>query len=288
MRPLALLAVLALGTVFVLLTASGPSGRAAGESGGATGGGALVYSNRPADTHGLPVALFESYAIAEFGGEVQLAGTARSKPVVSVLMASYACQHGSARSCHTTPGASFSWPLTLEIYRAGPRDSRGTLLARTTKRFQIPYRPSAGAACHDEGWTQGFGPRCEFATLHEVSFSFPTLTLPSRVILGLGFETQDYGAEPSGKPGPYDDLGVAVAADYVCRRPRGGHDCPAGGYVNAARVVPTVGSDPLPDQVYISTNYAPLPCGGLAGSFGVTGPCWTHEQPVVEIRASGA
>jgi hypothetical protein len=49
-----------------------------------------------------------------------------------------------------------------------------------------------------------------------------------------------------------------------------------------------VGSDPLPDQVYISTNYAPLPCGGLAGSFGVSGPCWTHEQPVVEIRASGA
>ncbi len=284
-----LLAVLALGVAFVvLLTASGPSSRAASGPASATGGGALVYSNRPADTHGLPVALFESYAIAEFGGEVQLAGSSRSKPVVSVLMASYACQHGRAHSCRTSPGASFSWPLTLELYRAGPRDSRGTLLARTTKTFQIPYRPSAGSACPDEGWTQGFGARCEFAQLHAVSFSFPSLTLPSRVILGLGFETQDYGTEPIGKPGPYNDLGVAVAADYVCRRPRGSRDCLAGGYVNAARSAPSVGSDPLPDQVYISTNYAPLPCGGLAGSFGVSGPCWTHEQPVVEIRASGA
>ena len=115
MRPLALLAVLALGTALVLLlTASGPGGRAAGED-AATGGGKVVYSNRPADIHGLPVALFESYAIAEFGGEVQLGGTARSKPVVSLLMASYACQHGGARSCRTSPGASFSWPLTLEI-----------------------------------------------------------------------------------------------------------------------------------------------------------------------------
>ena len=281
------MAVLALGTAFVLLlTASGPDPRAAGVAAGAPAGGELVYSNRPADTHGLPVALFESYAIAEFGGEVQLAGNSRSDPVVSVLLASYACQHGSARSCRTSPGASFGWPLTLEIFAAGPRDTRGSLLARVTKRFQIPYRPSASTACRDEGWTQGYGPRCEFARLHFVSFNVPSLTLPSRVIVGFAFETQDYGGEPTGKPGPYNGLGVAVAANYVCKRPHGGRDCLAGGYVNAARVVPSVGSDPLPDQVYINTNYAPLPCGGLAGSFGVTGPCWTHEQPVLEIRAS--
>jgi len=311
-RSLALLAVLAVGAALAVVVASGPGSRAAGATGatpgttgaapgatgvapGATGassglpaGGELVYSNLPPDTSGLPVALFESYAIAEFGGEVQLAGSGRSNPVVSVLMASYACQHGQGPGCRTSPGASFSWPLTLEIYRTGPRDDRGPLLARVTRRFRIPYRPSARGACPDEGWTQGFGARCEFAQLHFVNFSFPRLTLPSRVILGLAFETADYGIEPVGKPGPYNQLGVAVAADYVCRRLRAHNECLAGRYANAAKADPSVGSDPLPDQVYINTNYAPLPCGGLAGSFGPTGPCWTHEQPVVEIRASGA
>ncbi len=277
--------LLAVGAVGALPAANPAAGTAGG---GASSTQELVYSNRPADTHGLPVALFESYAIAEFGGEVQLGGSSRSKPVVSVLMASYACEHGSGAGCRTSPGTSFSWPLTLEIYAAGPRDTRGSLLARVTKRFQIPYRPSASTSCPDEGWTRGYGARCEFARLHSVSFSLPSLTLPSRVIVGLGFETQDYGAEPAGKPGPYDGLGVAVAADYVCKRPHGSRDCLAGGYVNASRVAPSVGSDPLPDQVYINTNYAPLPCGGLAGSFSATGPCWTHEQPVMEIRASGA
>jgi len=291
-----LLAALALGATLVLaVTLTGPNSRAAGAASGAAGvasgappGGGLVYSNIPADTSGLPVALFESYAISEFGGEVQLGGSGRAKPVVSILMASYACQHGHGAGCRTSPGASFSWPLTLELYGAGPEGTRDPLLARVTHRFRIPYRPSSRAGCPDEGWTQGFGARCEFALMHLVSFSFPKLTLPSRVILGLAFETQDYGTEPVGKPGPYDQLGVAIAADYVCHRRGRKPACRAGGYVNAATAPPAVGSDPLPDQVFINTNYAPLPCGGLAGSFGVTGPCWTHEQPVVEIRAAGS
>ncbi|HTQ69751.1 MAG TPA: hypothetical protein VMI13_13765 [Solirubrobacteraceae bacterium] len=285
------------------LTLSGPSSRAAAPApaapapaapapaahvSGAAGGGELVYSNLPADTSGLPVAVFESYAIGEFGGEVQLAGGARADPVVSVLMASYACQHGVAAGCRTRPGAGFTWPMTLELYAGGPRDTRGQLLARVTRRIRMPYRPSAGRGCPDEGWTRGFGPRCEFAVMHFADFSFPGLTLPSRVILGLEFETEDYGTEPVEKAGPYNQLGVAIAADYVCRRRVAVGECRAGGYVNAAATPPRVGTDPLPDQVYINTNYSPLPCGGLPGSFGVTGPCWTHEQPVVEIRASGA
>ncbi len=280
--------VVLVAAVVLVVTLSGSSSGAAAVPAGAAGGGEVVYSNRPADPHGLPVAVFESFAISEFGGEVQLAGSNRSDPTVSVLMASYACQHGQGAGCRTSPGATFTWPLTLELYRAGPHDSRGPLLGRVTKRFQIPYRPSARRGCPDERWTVGFGARCEFAQLHYVSFSFPKLTLTSRVILGLEFETEDYGTEPVGKPGPYNLLGVAVAAHYVCRHRVGHGDCLAGAYSNAATASPQVGWDPFPDQVYLNTNYAPLPCGGLAGSFGVTGPCWTHEQPVVEIRASGA
>ena len=95
-------------------------------------------------------------------------------------------------------------------------------------------------------------------------------------------------ANPSASPGPYNLLGVAVAAHYLCRH----RVAPETAWPAPTPTPPpprhSVGWDPLPDQVYINTNYAPLPCGGQAGTFGVTGPCWTHEQPVVEIRASGA
>ncbi len=86
-----------------LLTVSG--GGAAGATASAPGGGEVVYSDLPADVHGLPVAVFESYAIGEFGGEVRLGGTSRSNPVVSVMMASYACQHGQVANCRTQSGS---------------------------------------------------------------------------------------------------------------------------------------------------------------------------------------
>ena len=113
-----------------------------------------MYSNRPADPDGLPVVVFESFAIAEFGGEVQLAGTSRSNPVVSVLLASFACQHGQGTSCRTSPGASFSWPLTLELYEAGPRDTRGPLLATGHEdASRSPTGPRPAGGCPDERWT---------------------------------------------------------------------------------------------------------------------------------------
>ena len=68
-----------------LLTGSG--GADAGATAATSGAGEVVYSNLPADLHGLPVAVFESYAIGEFGGEVRLGGTSRRNPVVTVMLA---------------------------------------------------------------------------------------------------------------------------------------------------------------------------------------------------------
>jgi hypothetical protein len=248
--------------------------------------GEVIYSNVPPHVAGLPVLLYESWSASELGGEVGFAGSARKDPTVSFLLASYACQSGHAGSCRTTPGASFSWPLTLEIYEAGAGASMGSRVAKVTRKFAIPYRPSASRSCPDEGWTQGFGPECSFALMHEVSFSLPGTTLPKSAVVALAFDTQNYGSSPTGKSGPYDSLGLAVDADYMCHKPnrRTGH-CEPGGYLNLNRSEPAVGSNPLPEQVFINTTYEPLVCGGPAGSFGATGDCWSHEQPVIEVRA---
>jgi hypothetical protein len=265
----ALAAVLALG-------AAGPS--PAGE---------VIYSNLPGRLAGLPAVAFESYSTAEFGGEVNFAGAARKNPTVTFVLASYACQHGRAASCRTSPGASYSWPLTLEVYRSGAGASIGSLVTRVTRKFKIPYRPSARPGCPDERWTQGFGAECSFATIDKVSFSLPRTTLPSSAVIGLAFDTRDYGANPTKADGPYDLLGPVVDANYVCtlHKPRSGA-CQAGGYRNLHASGPSVGSNPLPAQVFINTTYEALVCGGAAGSFGSTGSCWSHEQPALEVRAS--
>jgi hypothetical protein len=250
--------------------------------------GEVVYSNLPGRLAGLPAVAFESYSTAEFGGEVQFAGTDRKDPTVTFVLASYACQKGRAASCRTNPGASFSWPLTLEVYQAGAGASIGSLITRVTRKFNIPYRPSARAACPDEGWTQGFGAECSFAAIDKVSFTLAGTTLPSSAVLGLGFDTRDYGANPRKRSGPSDLLGTVVDADYVCTvRTRGSGLCLPGGYRNVAATPPRVGSDPLPSQVFIDTTYEALVCGGTAGSFGSTGACWRNEQPAIQVRASG-
>ena len=67
-------------------------------------------------------------------------------------MSSWACQaggwNGSPSPCATTPGATFSVPITLNIFGVGPATSNGpstvgSLLATDTQTFNIPYRPSA-------------------------------------------------------------------------------------------------------------------------------------------------
>lgn len=268
------------GTLALTGAAAAPSPPAAGE---------LIYSNAPARVAGLPVLIYESWSSSELGGEVSFAGSARKGATVSFLLGSYACQQGHAASCRTNPGASFSWPLTLEIYEAGAGASMGSQVARVTHTFAIPYRPSASRRCHDEGWTQGYGPECSFALMHRVSFSLPASTeLPKSAVVALAFNTQNYGSSPAGKGGPYDYLGVAVDANYVCKLPnRRLHRCEAGGYRNLGGGQASVGSIPLPEQVFINTTYEPLVCGGPAGSFGATGTCWSHEQPVIEVRARG-
>src|SRR6185437_13606779 len=76
-----------------------------------------VYSNIPAKPIGNYLSVsFEATLTSQFGGEVELAGTARSKPTVTVMMSSWACQTGSVdeQNCSTPkPRKTFKVPLTV-------------------------------------------------------------------------------------------------------------------------------------------------------------------------------
>jgi hypothetical protein len=207
-----------------------------------------IYSNIPSPLPGnVPSEAIEATSSSEFGGEVQLAGPTADHTKVTVAMSSWACQSGGAEdgSCVSAKGTKFEWPVTLHIYTAGTGDSVGTQVASLTRTFKMPYRPSANAACtgaHLGGWMK-MG-ECFHGRLFKITFVLKGVTIPSKAIVSVAFNTTDYGAEPTHVPGPYDSLNV-------------------GGFEGA----PSVGSDPQPQSDYINSLWTGAYCDeGLAGT----------------------
>jgi hypothetical protein len=250
----------------------------------------VIYNNIPSKS--LPALGFESDSVAEFGGEVQFGGTARTSPTISVEMESYACQSGIGESCTSAPGASFEWPVTLNIYKVG---SLSSPIARITQNVKIHYRPSASPKCPLEvpEYVKGYGKECAFAKATKVSFKLPHATLPAQAVIAVAFNTETYGSEPTHTSGPENSLNVAVNADYVCNAAHLNKTtgaCEEEDYERVAVAPPSAGSDPLPEQVFLNTTYGAIDCGGTLGSFSVTGiepGCnWEYEQPAFEVKAS--
>jgi hypothetical protein len=244
-------------------------------------GAEVIYNNIPGKS--LPALGFQSDSVSEFGGEVQFEGTARKSPSVAVEMESYACQTGSVATCATTSGSSFEWPITLSIYRVG---SLSSPIERITKTFRIPYRPTESAKCPDVGWTKGYGKECDFAKGTKIRFKLPGASLPSSAVIAVAFNTDTHGSEPTGIDGPYDSLNVAVNATYKCIDENAVTKVCENEEYEALPTGPTVGVDPLPEQVFLNTTFAAIDCGGELGAFGPSGDCWKYEQPAFEVAAS--
>jgi hypothetical protein len=234
----------------------------------------VVYDNIPSPTPGnVPSVGFEATSTAEFGGLVQLAGTSRQNPTVTVLMSSWGCQSGSwfAGNCTTTPGATFSHPITLNLYNVGAGGAPGSLIATKTQTFAIPYRPSASASCGDGRWSTGTSCFNGYAT--PISFNLTGVTLPSQLIVSVAYNTTHYGSAPIGQSAPcftsaggcgYDSLNVGTA--------------PA----------PTTGSTNL-DDAYLSSTWAGAYCdsgAGGTGTFRLDAGCWTGYLPAFRIAAA--
>jgi hypothetical protein len=225
----------------------------------------------------LPSEGFEATSTSEMGQQVAFsAGTSRSLSNVVVDMDSWACQTGDwtngpggSTPCTTTPGATFSQPLTLNIYNVGPSNAVGTLISTVTQTFNIPYRPTS-AGCADTTAFLGADNACYHGMLAPVTFTFPTpLTVPNSVIYGIAFNTTNYGASPvGGSGGPYDSLNLAL---------------------NDQGTGPSVGTDPAgSDSLYQNSSWSGAYCSGGTGTFriddGLHDGCWTPYEPAVQFN----
>jgi hypothetical protein len=225
---------------------------------------------------------FEATSTSEFGNAVTFAGTNRTLTSVIVTMSSWACTTGGAGAggnCVTTPGATFTEPITFNIYAASTTSTTtglpGALIATSTQTFSIPYRPSASPKCTGGRWWDTSSKSCFNGLADNITFNFSGVTLPDSVVYGIAYNTSDYGAPPqrpqscnATPPGcPYDSLNVALSTNV------------------------TAGSNTYSGTVFWNTSYAPNYCdNGAAGSgfFRLDSPtsaCW-NSYPAVQFKAS--
>ncbi|MGD0273055.1 MAG: hypothetical protein ABSB96_04915 [Gaiellaceae bacterium] len=240
-----------------------------------TASAATVYGNIPSPLAGnYPSQAFEATQTAEFGSLIGLAAGQRTNPVVTVTMSSWGCQSGGGVTCATTPGAVFSLPITLNIYAVNLDNSVGSLLVSDTQTFKIPFRPSRDDVnCTGASAGKWFdGTRCYNGLANNISWDMGgrSVTLPDKVIVSVMYNTSDWGYQPIGY-GPlchsssagcgYDSLNVAILPN-----------------------APFVGTDPLPNDAYISSLWSGAYCSGSAlGIFRLDTGCWTGNRPAIQV-----
>jgi hypothetical protein len=231
---------------------------------------------------------FEATQTSQFGNQVTLSGAANQLNNVVVTMSSWGCQagawgngYGTANACVTTPGSTFSEPITLDIYSVGANKAVGGLLATDTQTFNIPYRPSAsdpsvysaqGCTVSGGQWYDATGNTCYNGLATNITFdlSAQNVVLPSNVVYGIAYNTSDYGAAP------YGDATACHATVEGC-----GYDSLNVGLSEDPTNV-SVGSDPNPGTVYWNTATAANYCDDGAGGTGTfridgaadTATCW--------------
>jgi hypothetical protein len=241
-------------------------------AGAASASAELVYDNVPHPLPGNMVSqAFEATSTSEVGGQVELAGAKKKNPGIVVTMSSWACQNlQSGSACSTAAGAKFEWPITLNIYAVGAGNQPGTLLATQTTTFAIPYRPSANKKCKmtPEG-VVGWGKECFSGKAHNIKFAFPGVTLPKKAIIGVAYNTSDFGYAPTHGP----DIGQN-SLNVALRDP--------------SETGPAVGAYPLPADGYLNSSWEGAYCNGAegTGTFRLDSGCWTGYQPSFTIKAS--
>jgi len=245
----------------------------------------VVYQNIPTKLPGdFPSGsfAFDATGTSQFGGEVELTAAGDKNPKVTFGLSSWACEKGSwyDQNCVSAKGAKFSWPITVTLYRVGPDNTPGEVIAAASEVMKIPYRPSTTPVCNGTekngpeekgGWYDTKESVCDEGVAAKVTENLKATDLPQKMIVAISYDTTSYGSAPVGeKPCdkepqgcPYDSLNVGVY-DGV-----------------------TIGSYPLPEDAFVNSAYsfAYDGSGVTPGTFGVSYE-WTGYQPAIEVTAS--
>jgi len=199
----------------------------------------VIFSNLPAV---LPVNTpsygYEANGIDELGTRVVLGDGSRVLDSVTIYLSDWA--HATdPDSVGVGDAYGYYHPVTLNLYATDASGTVGSLITFRTVDAYIPWSNRSGGV------------------LVPVTFRFAgeRVQVPDSLILTVAFNTEFHGADPIGKPGPYNSLNVATAAT-------GGVAFPV-----------TAGAYGDPDVGYVAERG-----GALTSSSG-----WAPYQPMFEI-----
>lgn len=226
----------------------------------------VVYDNVPSPLPGN----FASIGLAatsstEFGGEIELAGSARSQPTVTVVMSSWACQSGSwfEGNCSTPkPSKTFKVPLTVRVYQAdelaeGP-------VAEATKSVKMFYRPSESPShCPSGTWYDETSSTCFHGYAFPVSITLKKLKrMPKKAIVSFLYPHAS---------GPATSLNVATS--------------------EPSEKTLSIGTQPV-EEWFANSTWSEMYCPGAkdVGTFGPEEGAGCQEginyQPVISVSAN--
>jgi hypothetical protein len=184
---------------------------------------------------------FEATSTSQFGDQVHLGGTNRVLDSVTVTMSDWALYSDYATDARYAGNSStWSHPITVNVYSTH-LDANGvpdTLLATVTQDVAIPWRPAADPTCPGGTAWRATNGTCYNGIAFNAVFDLSTLNvmLPDDVIVGVAYNTADYGTTPLHTAGPYNSLNVGTPTNQAV----------------------TVGADADPDAVFWNTSYAPF------------------------------
>lgn len=250
----------ALRIVVALLAALAVSAVSAGAAGAET-----VYDNVPSPLPGNFASIgLAATSTSQFGGEIQLAGTARKQPTVTVVMSSWACQSGAWNegNCSTPkPTKGFKVPLTVKVYAAAEL-AEGPV-AEATKKVKMLYRPSASSQCSGGTWYDEASKECFNGFAFPVSVKLPKLKrMPQKAIVSVEYPHSS---------GPAQSLNVAIS--------------------EPSENTLSIGSQPV-EEWFADSSSSEMYCPGAkdVGTFGPEEGTGCQEginyQPVISVTAN--
>ena len=144
---------------------------------------------------------YQAQQVSEFGDRVSFGGSARQLSSASVTMSMWARYAdwntgGQYYGTGAYAGAGYTQSFTFKIYNAGTGSTPGSLIGSVTQDKYIQYRPTVWASAN------GIAQNITF------DLSGLAITLPESIVWGLAFNTETYGASPTGANGPYNQLNV--------------------------------------------------------------------------------
>jgi hypothetical protein len=251
----------AIGAVFAVLAVTALTAIGAGTAGAET-----VYNNVPSMLPGNFASIgLEATSSTEFGGEIELAGTARSQPTVTVVMSSWACETGGVfeGTCKTAkPMKGFKVPVTVRVYSVGELEEGP--IAEKTKTVKMFYRPSSNPEkCDTTTWYDAADAACYHGFAFPIAIKLGKLKkMPKRSVITVAYPHSS---------GPAQSLNVATSE-------------PSEGTLS-------LGAQPV-EEWFVNSTWSGMYCTGTVGTLGPEGgSCSTESegtnyQPVFAVSAN--